>query len=355
MGDQQQLEELLPFLSPTSRPDVRATALQYLLGVTASKNSDEFFLKNKVFIEKILSLTEDSQASIAEDAYLCLINLTADGKFCKALLEDYDPVPKFVHTVTDSESEYADSSCMILSNLTREESGAKKVLDSLVKGNVGLAKVVEVFCQEGYNKKGKQLHYIGPMLSNLTQLCEARQFVLDRDHCVVQRLLPFTQYQSSVIRRGGIVGALKNCCFETAHHEWLLSDDVDILPFLLLPLAGPEEFDEDEMEKLPDELQYLGEDKQREEEPSIRQMLLETLLQLCATKHGRKTLRDKHVYYILRELHTWESQPELKEAVENVVQILISDEPEDVDNLKDMQIPEGVQTQLDQLQGEEQQ
>ncbi|KAI8506776.1 Protein hgh1 [Branchiostoma belcheri] len=355
MGDQQQLEELLPFLSPTSRPDVRATAVQYLLGVTASKNSAEFFLTNKVFIEKILSLTEDTQESIAKDSYLCLINLTADGKFCKVLLEDYDPVPKFLETVVDPESEFSDSACMILSNVTREESGAERVLDSLVKGDVGLAKVVEVFCQEGYNKKGKQLHYIGPMLSNLTQLSEARQFVLDHDRCVIQRLLPFTQYQGSVIRRGGIVGALKNCCFETAHHQWLLSDDVDILPFLMLPLAGPEEFAEDEMEKLPDELQYLGEDKQREEEPNIRQMLLETLLQLCATKHGRKTLRDKHVYYILRELDNWETQAELKEAAQNVIHVLISDEPEDVDNLNEVQIPEGVQKQLEQPQGEEQQ
>lgn len=32
------------------------------------------------------------------------------------------------------------------------------------------------------------------------------------------------------------------------YHEWLLGDEVDILPFLLLPLAGPEEFPEDEME-----------------------------------------------------------------------------------------------------------
>lgn len=31
-----------------------------------------------------------------------------------------------------------------------------------------------------------------------------------------------------------------------AHHEWLLSDDVDILPFLMLPLAGPEELTEKE-------------------------------------------------------------------------------------------------------------
>lgn len=33
-----------------------------------------------------------------------------------------------------------------------------------------------------------------------------------------------------------------------AHHEWLLSDAVDILPFLLLPLAGPEELTEEENE-----------------------------------------------------------------------------------------------------------
>ena len=36
--------------------------------------------------------------------------------------------------------------------------------------------------------------------------------------------------------------------FPPAHHEWLLSDAVDILPFLLLPLAGPEELSDEENE-----------------------------------------------------------------------------------------------------------
>lgn len=40
-----------------------------------------------------------------------------------------------------------------------------------------------------------------------------------------------------------------NCHFvHIAHHEWLLSDAVDILPYLLLPLAGPEELSEEENE-----------------------------------------------------------------------------------------------------------
>jgi hypothetical protein len=65
------------------------------------------------------------------------------------------------------------------------------------------------------------------------------------------------------------------------NHDWLLSPEVDILPHLLLPLAGPEEFTDDEMEKLPLEIQYLPEDKMREPDPDIRKMLLEALVQVC--------------------------------------------------------------------------
>lgn len=64
------------------------------------------------------------------------------------------------------------------------------------------------------------------------------------------------------------------------YHEWLLGDKVDMLPRLLLPLAGPEEFDDEDMDRLPDELQYLPADKERESDPEIRKMLLEALLQV---------------------------------------------------------------------------
>lgn len=65
------------------------------------------------------------------------------------------------------------------------------------------------------------------------------------------------------------------------NHDWLLSPEVDILPHLLLPLAGPEEFEDSEIDKLPPELQYLPEDKQREADPDIRKMLLEALILVC--------------------------------------------------------------------------
>ena len=66
----------------------------------------------------------------------------------------------------------------------------------------------------------------------------------------------------------------------SAYHDWLLSDDVDILPRLLLPLAGPEEFDDEDMGKLPVDLQYLEADKTREDDPDVRKMLLEAINQV---------------------------------------------------------------------------
>ncbi|NXF98394.1 HGH1 protein, partial [Eubucco bourcierii] len=51
-------------------------------------------------------------------------------------------------------------------------------------------------------------------LCNLSQLPAGRRGLLDHYRYSVQRLLPFTQYQDSMIHRRGIVGALRNCCFQ---------------------------------------------------------------------------------------------------------------------------------------------
>lgn len=93
---------------------------------------------------------------------------------------------------------------------------------------------------------------------------------MDENYCILPYLLPFTEFSESTIRRRGVIGTLKNCCFEIDKHEWLLSSEIDILTYLLLPLAGPEEFDEEDNDKLPINLQYLPETKTREPESEIR-------------------------------------------------------------------------------------
>lgn len=69
------------------------------------------------------------------------------------------------------------------------------------------------------------------------------------------------------------------------YHEQLLSEDLELLPQLLLPLAGPEEFTDEENDKLPLDLQYLPGDKKREPDFIIRKTLVEAILLVSTNPH----------------------------------------------------------------------
>ncbi|CAJ0626815.1 3546_t:CDS:2 [Entrophospora sp. SA101] len=85
-----------------------------------------------------------------------------------------------------------------------------------------------------------------------------------------------------------IMVKIKNCCFAVHHHPKMLSkSNINILPYILLPLCGPEEFD---LEK-------------REPDTNLRKILLESLLLLTSTQEVREILREKKVYIIIRQLH----------------------------------------------------
>ncbi|XP_068578405.1 protein HGH1 homolog [Cebidichthys violaceus] len=345
--------ELLSFLSPDTRPDVKGHTTEYILGLSGHRDGCHFLRSNPDLVVAVFALTSDPSIAIVKDCYYTLINLSADATLHQVLVTDVKVLPVLLKKLLDPEYLFSDQICTILSNLTRHTKTCKTAF-KVFQEVVGLAQLVDIFCTEDYNKKAK-FHYLGPLLSNLTQLPEARNYLMDKDRCVIQRLLPFTQYQASVVRRGGVIGTLRNCCFDHAHHEWLLSDAVDILPFLLLPLAGPEELTEEENEGLPVDLQYLPEDKKREDDPDIRKMLLETLLLLTATRAGRDTLKDKSVYPIMREFHRWEKDVHVTAACEKLVQVLIGDEPErGMENLMDVDIPEDVEVKLKEADAKEQ-
>lgn len=245
----------------------------------------------------------------------------------------------------------------ILSNLSRSEKLVDSIAHELLEIDSSIFdKFVAAFSKSDYNQQQQSLNYLAAVFSNLSQSSTFRNLVANKSQSrLLQRLLPFINHDSSLIRRGGITGLLKNICFDSSLHEWLLSSDVDILPYILLPLAGPEEFDEETNEHLPLELQYLEPDKKREPDVDIRTILLESLAQLCATRNGRNYLRDKSAYEILRELHKFEVSDEgdLKSlrACENVVDILIRTEDEiGHDNLKHVEISDELREKIEKME-----
>ena len=78
----------------------------------------------------------------------------------------------------------------------------------LTGAGIGVDTLVTILCQEKYNAHGQEMNFLGPVLSNLSQLPDVRKHILDRGRCVIQRLVAFTEYSKSVVKRGGVVGTV---------------------------------------------------------------------------------------------------------------------------------------------------
>lgn len=358
-GADTEAAELLPFLVLGARADLQAAAAQHVLALTGAGSGRTLLAGQPALLRALVDLAVAPAPAPSRDASRALVNLAADpGVHWQLLAADPELPTRLLRCVLDPQWPWAEEAAAVLANLSREPAPCAALMEKLMAAEperLGLERLINALCMPSYNTAAP-LHYLGPLLSNLSQQAEVRAFLLDPDRCVVQRLLPLTQFTDSSVRRGGVVGTLRNCCFEHRHHKWLLGPQVDILPFLLLPLAGPEEFSEEEMDQLPVDLQYLSPDKQREPDADIRKMLIEAIMLLTATAPGRKHVRDQGAYLILRELHSWESEPDVRVACEKLIQVLIGDEPEvGMENLLEVQVPEDVERQLQELDQQEEQ
>jgi len=137
-------------------------------------------------------------------------------------------------------------------------------------------------------------------------------------------LLPFLR-DFSLRRRKGIVGVIKNCCFQKEKYDYLLSDEVDLVYHLLYPLRGSERLSADDMDGLHPSLHnnVIDMKKTREPDKDIRKTLIECLILLSGTKESRDILRKKQVYPMIREAEKPEEDTEIVDAMHKLVDLLM--------------------------------
>lgn len=211
MGD---LAELMSFLSLETRLDVKCTALEYVLGLTGSDAGKELVKSNKDLVGKLLDLMKDRNEVISKDAHLAIVNLSSDEGIVDSLLSS---IPQFLCCLQDPQWIHADKLCTILSNLSRFEVGAQRLFKVLIEaatGSMSFYAMVDVFDQWRSYNENANFHYLASVFLNLSQVDEARKLFLDQKKCILPKLLPYTQFAHSHIRRGGIAGLMKNLCFE---------------------------------------------------------------------------------------------------------------------------------------------
>jgi hypothetical protein len=233
---------------------------------------------------------------------------------------------------------------MLLANLTKWD-GLKSIStrkqdapESLKSNELVLNQLLDLFVKgaDGTYNKDADFDYLAYVIADLSKHPEIRQFFVtkqDYDGVVpINKIKVFTEHKSD-IRRKGVASTIKNVAFDVpAHPAFLDEDQINILPYLLLPITGSEEYDdEDTMGMLPD-LQLLPPDKQRDSDPNIVQTHVETLTLLTTTLEGRELMRRISVYPIIRETHSRVPNEGVQEACERLVNVLMADEaPEGAD------------------------
>ncbi|EAU90089.1 cytoplasmic protein [Coprinopsis cinerea okayama7 len=339
-------------------------------------------LSEPTFLNFIVSYIINPHSICADLASMLLSNLTASSVPCNAIInmkisvipyKSREDGSNLVYPV-DSRSGSCPTPVPYPPGEPKEVAAIPLLIDAFVQG----ATMGEISDLSKRKRKG-ELNFLASVFANLTVSPAGRVLFLKAQplHIVkpdgepqpekevleypLAKIVPFTEHKDS-IRRKGVASTIKNCCFLVKGHKAILTPEteqvavkpskvlaagVDALPYILLPLAGPEEFDLDDQEKLLPALQFLPPEKKRESDALIRLTLVEALLLLCHTRWGRDYQREHGVYEIVRALHLQEKDEKVAEHIERLVVLLKSEEPK-VQTADDEDEEEDVEMNLDQ-------
>ncbi|KAJ5834260.1 hypothetical protein N7447_000286 [Penicillium robsamsonii] len=329
-----ELEELVEFLHH-GNTQIRQIACENLVGFSTAQ--PELFKRHQLLPVRDLKLLVRDYIPISKNALTILINLSGDEEVLKLLAED-EFIEDLLAKLTNVEEPNADEVAMLLANLVKHENLQKlltlkrKAPETVSTSDNAIDQLMDCFVKgaEGSLNKHANFDYLSYVFADLSQTEKGRAYFTQRqdyDEVVpITKLTVFTEHKSD-IRRKGIASTIKNVAFEVDSHPMLFDEDgANLLPYLLLPLAGPEELsDEDTADMLPD-LQLLPPDKQRDSDPTIITTHLETLLLLTTTRDGRDKMRAVKVYPLIRETHLHVEDENVTEACDRLVQVLMRDE-----------------------------
>ncbi len=202
-------------------------------------------------------------------------------------------------------------------------------------------------------KSDDPYQHFAAVLMNATQVEQGRKFVMklscadekSKSASVLQNVIQELRSPNPV-RRRGVAGTIKNCCFEKDSSWWLINE-VKVIQKILYPLAGPEELEVDEKRGMDPDLWLEGPDKIREIDQVTRLLLVEAILLLCATgRRSRESLRLQKTYTILKLLDMVEESEEVSERINEIVQFLRRDEEGTAEGSSDRFVDEAYATKL---------
>ncbi|KAK6543291.1 hypothetical protein TWF694_000047 [Orbilia ellipsospora] len=337
------IEELVGFLS-SPRQEIRMIACGNLVGYSSGPQKSIFKASSLKPIKDLKILVRD-HPNISENAVSILINLSDDRAVLTLLANDDDFLELLFSLITNPSYPAADYIAMLLANMAKHEVVPEKILKlkrekpkpewKVSDSENAMDQLMDLFVK-GSNKtlnKNANFDYLAYLFADIAGNTEGRKhFVKAQEYdkvIPITKLIVFTEH-ASLIRRKGVASTIKNSLFEiSSHPKMALDSSVNLLPYLLLPLMGPEEYPDEESLDMPAEVQLLPPDKKRETDNTVVAAHLESIMLLTTTREIREKLRELQVYPIIREVHLAVEDEEVRDICERIVNVLQRDEVEE--------------------------
>ncbi|XP_073130701.1 uncharacterized protein [Henckelia pumila] len=242
---------------------------------------------------------------------------------------------------------------MLLVNLTRLDSGIEYLLQQGDEKMHGLyvMKLVRSFCTSSSEKRGDPFEHVASILVNISQKEAGRKLLLDPKRGLLKQII--RQFDSSSsLRKKGVSGTIRNCCFEADNQlQDLLLISEFLWPALLLPVAGNKgklcacateceqlgcfvlldsltiKSNEQDISKMPPELgSALSIERETVANPDIRVQALDSIYLLVLQEAGRRAFWSVNGPRILQVGYEDEENPQVMEAFERIGSLLIQED-----------------------------
>lgn len=240
-NDETVYKDLVGFLkSPRADIQEAATNAVFLASNTPDSHSKIIQYGAKEPLTKLISIP----GKIGIQALKTLVNVTADDGEEEVVDDEYAGalISRAAEIALAAEDDdRIPAAVSLLANITRTERGAVKFLDTVSQkeetSSTFMTLLLTRFLTLHY-KKSDPYQYVASLLLNITQLERGRRLLVRRQEqqtSILESILSQLRSPNS-IRRRGVAGAIKNCCFDSDNAYWLLNH-MGIATHLLYPLA----------------------------------------------------------------------------------------------------------------------
>ncbi|KAJ0724871.1 putative protein HGH1, armadillo-like helical, protein Hgh1 [Helianthus annuus] len=319
-----EMEELINFLSSPS-PQVKKAAVDIVRGLTGSEDGLQSLATYSKTVLPSLSRLLAENKEVSEPAAEALVNLSQNSDLAANMIE-MGLIKITMDVLYKQGCEIVGPLVMLLVNLTQLDAGVESLLqvgDEKVQG-LYVMKLVRSFCTSSSEKEDDPFGHVGSILVNVSKTKAGRTLLLDPKRGLLKQII--RQFDStSLLRKQGVSGTIRNCCFEADNQlQNLLLISEFLWPALLLPVAGNKVYNEQDTSKMPLELgSALSIEREPVTDPEIRTQALEAIYLIVLQGAGRRAFWSVNGPRILQIGYEEEEDPKVMRAYEQIGSLLV--------------------------------